>query len=185
MPAYSAARTFVPPPGRTPPRGRRRARRTAAAHRAAATAPGRPAPRTSGNDPVGPTEPAIRGTRDTRDTRDRYGTGGTRAVPTGGTGDGPQEHAAVSARTPAHDAAAEMVRWATFCCAVVPAVLVAYGASVGGAIAAAAGLAAVTGACNELMRRSAPAPPRPAGPRGRRGGGRRGGGRRARRTARD
>ncbi|MCZ7460139.1 hypothetical protein O7595_21495 [Streptomyces sp. WMMC940] len=66
-----------------------------------------------------------------------------------------------------------MVRWATFGCAVVPVVLVAYGTSVGGAAAVAAGLAAVTGACRTLMRRSERPPRRVAGTRGRRGGGRR------------
>ncbi|MCX4823280.1 hypothetical protein OG883_26010 [Streptomyces sp. NBC_01142] len=47
-----------------------------------------------------------------------------------------------------------MVRWAAFSCVLVPVVLVVYGTSVGGAAAAALGLAAVTAACRVLLRHS-------------------------------
>ncbi|MFE3092547.1 hypothetical protein ACFXG1_01830 [Streptomyces sp. NPDC059248] len=52
------------------------------------------------------------------------------------------------------DSADDVVRWAAFSCLLVPVVLVVYGASVGGAAAAALGLAAVTAACRILLRRS-------------------------------
>lgn len=48
----------------------------------------------------------------------------------------------------------EVVRWAAFSCLLVPVVLVVYGSSVGGAAAAALGLAAVTCACRVLLRHS-------------------------------
>ncbi|MFC8505455.1 hypothetical protein ACFU3J_09965 [Streptomyces sp. NPDC057411] len=56
--------------------------------------------------------------------------------------------------TPGQDAASDVVRWAVFCCALVPVVLVVYGTSLGGAAGAAVGLAAVTAACRVLLRRS-------------------------------
>ncbi|MFI8965509.1 hypothetical protein ACIGO8_25750 [Streptomyces sp. NPDC053493] len=52
------------------------------------------------------------------------------------------------------DAASDVVRWAAFCCVLVPVVLLVYGTSVGGAAGAALGLAAVTTACRVLLRRS-------------------------------
>ncbi|MEU8762050.1 hypothetical protein [Streptomyces sp. NPDC048659] len=55
---------------------------------------------------------------------------------------------------PGPDAASDVVRWAVFCCALVPVVLVVYGTSLGGAAGAALGLAAVTAACRVLLRRS-------------------------------
>ncbi|MFF8843081.1 hypothetical protein ACF08N_10140 [Streptomyces sp. NPDC015127] len=55
---------------------------------------------------------------------------------------------------PAADAASDVVRWAAFTCLLVPVVLVVYGTSVGGAAAAALGLAAVTTACRVLLRHS-------------------------------
>ncbi|RVU24571.1 hypothetical protein EOT10_15120 [Streptomyces antnestii] len=83
----------------------------------------------------------------------------------------------------------DVVRWAAFSCVLVPVVLVGYGTSLAGAAGAALGLAAVTGVCRVLLRRSerGAARPRPeptrghGGERGRtvpgaRGGGRRGGG---------
>ncbi|MEJ8657447.1 hypothetical protein [Streptomyces sp. MS1.AVA.4] len=73
----------------------------------------------------------------------------------------------------AGDSVGEVVRWATFSCALVPVVLVAYGAPVGGAVAVALGLAAVTAACAALMRRSERAAARPVRTSGRRGAGRR------------
>ncbi|WP_308404062.1 hypothetical protein [Streptomyces sp. SKN60] len=47
-----------------------------------------------------------------------------------------------------------MVRWAVFCCVLVPVVLLVYGTSLGGAAGTALGLAAVTAACRVLLRRS-------------------------------
>ncbi|RNL71223.1 hypothetical protein EBF04_09505 [Streptomyces sp. I6] len=171
MPAPPAARTFAPPEGRTPPRGHRRAPRTTSARPAAAIAQRGPAFRTRGGGTAAHTTPSAPSARTTPDAR--------------AAGNDPGSPATAQARTPAGDAAAEMVRWATFGCAVVPAVLVAYGTSTGGAIVVAAGLAAVTGACSALMRRCERAFPRPSGPHGRRGRGRRGRGRRARRTTPD
>ncbi|MFE5301312.1 hypothetical protein [Streptomyces sp. NPDC056632] len=54
----------------------------------------------------------------------------------------------------APDPVNDLVRWAVFCCVLVPVVLLGYGASVGGAAGTAAGLAAVTAACRVLLRRS-------------------------------
>ncbi|MFC9395128.1 hypothetical protein ACFTWS_18480 [Streptomyces sp. NPDC057027] len=48
----------------------------------------------------------------------------------------------------------DVVRWAVFCCALVPVVLVLYGTSLGGAAGTALGLVAVTAACRLLLRRS-------------------------------
>ncbi|MGI5398774.1 hypothetical protein ACQEVG_04820 [Streptomyces sp. CA-135486] len=55
---------------------------------------------------------------------------------------------------PSADSASDVVRWAAFSCVLVPVVLVVYGTSVGGAAAAALGLAAVTAACRVLLRKS-------------------------------
>ncbi|TLQ45801.1 hypothetical protein FEF34_24900 [Streptomyces marianii] len=157
MPASPAARTSAPPRGLTPSRGRRRAPRTAAARPAAVPAPDAPAASARSRRTAGRADSANRST-----------------------GEGPGTPMSAAAGTPAGDSAGEVVRWATFGCVVVPVVLVAYDTSVGGAVAVAAGLAAVTGACRALMRRSERAPRRIAGARGRRGGGRR-----ARPTPRD
>ncbi|MET9438829.1 hypothetical protein [Streptomyces sp. NPDC006551] len=51
-------------------------------------------------------------------------------------------------------AAGDVVRWAVFCCVLVPVVLVVYGTSLGGAAGAALGLVAVTAVCRVLLRRS-------------------------------
>ncbi|MFE5915220.1 hypothetical protein ACFQ6B_39945 [Streptomyces wedmorensis] len=48
----------------------------------------------------------------------------------------------------------DVVRWAVFCCALVPVVLVVYGTSLGGAAGTAFGLVSVTAACRVLLRRS-------------------------------
>lgn len=58
----------------------------------------------------------------------------------------PQNH-------PSPDASG-VVRWAVFCCVLVPVVLVWYGISPAAAISAALGLAAVTTACRALLRQS-------------------------------
>ena len=58
-------------------------------------------------------------------------------------------------RTPAaQDTVRDVVRWAAFSCVLVPVVLVGYGTSLAGAAGTALGLAAVTGACRVLLRRS-------------------------------
>ncbi|MFD8012034.1 hypothetical protein [Streptomyces sp. NPDC058955] len=51
-------------------------------------------------------------------------------------------------------AADDVVRWAVFCCALVPLVLIAFGTSLGGAGGAALGLVSVTAACRLLLRRA-------------------------------
>ncbi|GGJ17301.1 hypothetical protein [Streptomyces brasiliensis] len=55
---------------------------------------------------------------------------------------------------PAPDSVTDLVRWAAFSCALVPVVLLWYGASLAGATGTALGPAAVTGACRCLLRRS-------------------------------
>ncbi|WP_349239680.1 hypothetical protein [Streptomyces sp. CC208A] len=50
--------------------------------------------------------------------------------------------------------AGDVVRWAVFCCVLVPLVLVAFGTSLGGAGGTALGLASVTAACRLLLRRA-------------------------------
>ncbi|MEU7069554.1 hypothetical protein AB0B30_10725 [Streptomyces narbonensis] len=52
------------------------------------------------------------------------------------------------------DPADDVVRWAAFCCVLVPVVLVVYGTSLGGAAGTALGLVTVTAACRVLLRRS-------------------------------
>lgn len=52
------------------------------------------------------------------------------------------------------DPAGDVVRWAVFCCALVPLVLLAFGTSLGGAGGTALGLASVTAACRLLLRRA-------------------------------
>ncbi|MFI8768376.1 hypothetical protein ACN9M0_12565 [Streptomyces sp. R-07] len=54
----------------------------------------------------------------------------------------------------AAEQADDVVRWAAFCCVLVPVVLVVYGASLGGAAGTALGLVSVTAACRLLLRRS-------------------------------
>ncbi|MEU6515680.1 hypothetical protein [Streptomyces sp. NPDC046978] len=55
---------------------------------------------------------------------------------------------------PEPDRASDVVRWAAFCCVLVPVVLVWYGISTAAAISAALGLTAVTSACRALLRQS-------------------------------
>ncbi|MFF3907238.1 hypothetical protein ACFYZJ_14855 [Streptomyces sp. NPDC001848] len=55
---------------------------------------------------------------------------------------------------PAPDTASDVIRWAAFCCVLVPTVLVCYGVSLAAAISTALGLAAVTTACRALLRQS-------------------------------
>ncbi|MEU9999661.1 hypothetical protein [Streptomyces sp. NPDC050848] len=54
----------------------------------------------------------------------------------------------------AAESAGDVVRWAVFCCVLVPVVLVVYGTSLGGAAGTAVGLAAVTAVCRVLLRRA-------------------------------
>ena len=62
--------------------------------------------------------------------------------------------AADRATPPPRDTATDVVRWAAFSCLLVPVVLLAYGTSLAGAAGTALGLAAVTGACQVLLRQS-------------------------------
>ncbi|MFJ8361525.1 hypothetical protein [Streptomyces sp. NPDC093984] len=55
---------------------------------------------------------------------------------------------------PAPDTASDVIRWAAFCCVLVPTVLVCYGVSLAAAISTALGLTAVTAACRALLRQS-------------------------------
>lgn len=75
---------------------------------------------------------------------------------------------------PAPDTAGDVVRWAAFSCVLVPVVLLWYGTSLAGAAGTALGLAAVTGVCRILLRRSERCAVRSARPAPR-GGGREGG----------
>ncbi|MFF5253772.1 hypothetical protein ACFY4K_17180 [Streptomyces leeuwenhoekii] len=81
------------------------------------------------------------------------------------------------------DGITDLIRWAAFSCVLVPVVLLWFGTSLAGAAGTALGLAAVTGACRLLLRRSerCAAPP-PAG-HGHTAPGARGGGRRGRGSA--
>ncbi|MER7106283.1 hypothetical protein [Streptomyces sp. NPDC000229] len=63
-------------------------------------------------------------------------------------------HPSASAPSSASESASDVVRWATFSCALVPVVLLVYGTSFGGAAGTALALAAVTAACRVLLRRS-------------------------------
>ncbi|MBL1098011.1 hypothetical protein JK363_15285 [Streptomyces sp. 205] len=54
----------------------------------------------------------------------------------------------------AGEAVTEVIRWASFSCAVVPLVLLMCGLPFGAALAAAAGLAVVTAASRALLRHS-------------------------------
>ncbi|MFJ7180156.1 hypothetical protein ACIQXA_28040 [Streptomyces massasporeus] len=58
------------------------------------------------------------------------------------------------ATPPPRDTATDVVRWAAFSCLLVPVVLLGYGSSPAGAVAATLGLAAVTGVCQVLLRQS-------------------------------
>ncbi|WP_412080189.1 hypothetical protein [Streptomyces sp. SJL17-1] len=70
-----------------------------------------------------------------------------------GTGAGAGAWAAAAGGAGA-DQAGDVVRWAVFCCVLVPVVLLVYGSSLGGATGTALGLVSVTAACRVLLRRS-------------------------------
>ncbi|MFH8575808.1 hypothetical protein OHB11_24495 [Streptomyces zaomyceticus] len=74
-----------------------------------------------------------------------------RTDPTPGTAPGAR---GVAPGAGAAEQAGDVVRWAAFCCVLVPVVLVAYGTSLGGAAGTALGLISVTAACRMLLRRS-------------------------------
>ncbi|WP_395570837.1 hypothetical protein [Streptomyces sp. BK79] len=71
---------------------------------------------------------------------------------------GPRQPAA-----PPRDGVTDLVRWAAFSCFLVPVVLLWCGTSLAGAAGTALGLAAVTGACRVLLRRSERLAARPPG----------------------
>ncbi|CAL9462138.1 MULTISPECIES: hypothetical protein [Streptomyces] len=67
---------------------------------------------------------------------------------------GPHHRAEPTSGPPDRDGVTDLVRWAAFSCFLVPVALLWYGASFAGAAGTALGLAAVTGACRLLLRRS-------------------------------
>ncbi|MFE5657249.1 hypothetical protein ACFQ9H_13810 [Streptomyces sp. NPDC056517] len=71
-----------------------------------------------------------------------------------GTGAGAGSGAGSGIGGAAADQAGDVVRWAVFCCVLVPVVLLVYGSSLGGAAGTALGLVSVTAACRVLLRRS-------------------------------
>ncbi|KFG75383.1 hypothetical protein [Streptomyces mutabilis] len=76
--------------------------------------------------------------------------------PSGATGAG-------AAAPPPRDGVTELVRWAAFSVVLVPVVLLHFGTSFTGAAGTALGLAAVTGVCRLLLRRSQRVAGRPPG----------------------
>ncbi|MDX3229820.1 hypothetical protein [Streptomyces sp. ME19-01-6] len=68
--------------------------------------------------------------------------------------DAPREGSGHLARTPAGEAAGEVIRWGAFSCVLVPVVLLVCGSPFGAAAGAAVGLAAVTAVSRTLLRRS-------------------------------
>ncbi|MFJ7234016.1 hypothetical protein ACIQVF_31220 [Streptomyces tendae] len=80
---------------------------------------------------------------------------------------GPHHRAEPTSGPSDRDGVTDLVRWAAFSCFLVPVALLWYGASFAGAAGTALGLAAVTGACRLLLRRSERVAARP---RARRGG---------------
>ncbi|MFC9060643.1 hypothetical protein ACFTXB_21735 [Streptomyces sp. NPDC057074] len=63
-------------------------------------------------------------------------------------------HPAEPTSAPSRDGVTDLVRWAVFSCFLVPVALLWYGASFAGTAGTALGLAAVTGVCRLLLRRS-------------------------------
>lgn len=61
----------------------------------------------------------------------------------------------------APDRVRELIRWSAFGCVLAPGTLLTCGASTGSATGAALGLAAITGVCWALLRRSERGPARP------------------------
>ncbi|MFE4306759.1 hypothetical protein [Streptomyces sp. NPDC056891] len=79
---------------------------------------------------------------------------GTGAGAGSGTGSGTGSGAGSGIGGATADQAGDVVRWAVFCCVLVPVVLLVYGSSLGGAAGTALGLVSVTAACRVLLRRS-------------------------------
>lgn len=101
---------------------------------------------TSSPDP-GPAPSPAPGRRRPPESSRRNGT----AARAGGVG---TTAGAGSAGSATAESAGDVVRWAVFCCALVPVVLVVYGTSLGGAAGTALGLATVTAVCRVLLRRA-------------------------------
>ncbi|MEW1695617.1 hypothetical protein [Streptomyces sp. NPDC091278] len=99
--------------------------------------PAPPPVREPGTAPGAGTDPGARTDADTG-----AGTPDAGAGPGAGAGTGPA------------DQAGDVVRWAVFCCALVPVVLLVYGSSLAGAAGTACGLVSVTAACRLLLRRA-------------------------------
>ncbi|MFF0274794.1 hypothetical protein ACIQ9R_14235 [Streptomyces sp. NPDC094447] len=74
--------------------------------------------------------------------------------PYGGTGATTGSDEGTAAGAAGADQSGDVVRWAAFCCVLVPVVLLVYGSSLGGATGTALGLVSVTAACRALLRRS-------------------------------
>ncbi|MFJ7986938.1 hypothetical protein [Streptomyces sp. NPDC096351] len=74
--------------------------------------------------------------------------------PYGGTGATTGSDEGTAAGAAGADQSGDVVRWAVFCCVLVPVVLLVYGSSLGGATGTALGLVSVTAACRALLRRS-------------------------------
>ncbi|MEU3728007.1 hypothetical protein AB0E81_01130 [Streptomyces sp. NPDC033538] len=92
------------------------------------------------------------------------GTPHTPAAPdTPDTPDGPGAPDGPEPVAPLRDGVTDLVRWAAFSCFLVPVVLLWYGTSFAGTAGTALGLAAVTGACRLLLRRSERVAARPPG----------------------
>ncbi|MEU3604277.1 hypothetical protein AB0E83_02225 [Streptomyces sp. NPDC035033] len=115
-----------------------------------------PAPSTSAPTASAPSVPAVRSRR-----RARVPGPAAPAAPGAGGSAGPAaESGAEPGAGPGRaggglaDPAGDVVRWAVFCCVLVPLVLVAFGTSLGGAGGAALGLVSVTAACRLLLRRA-------------------------------
>ncbi|MGC9500059.1 hypothetical protein [Streptomyces sp. WG7] len=76
------------------------------------------------------------------------------ADPPSGTPDTSATPDAPEPAAPLRDGVTDLVRWAAFSCFLVPVVLLWYGTSFAGTAGTALGLAAVTGVCRLLLRRS-------------------------------
>ncbi|WP_328538640.1 hypothetical protein [Streptomyces sp. NBC_00344] len=64
---------------------------------------------------------------------------------------------------PSSGSANDVVRWAAFCCVLVPLVLLVHGSGIGDSVLTGSGLVAVTAACRLLLRQSERGAARSAG----------------------
>ncbi|MFJ5139846.1 hypothetical protein [Streptomyces sp. NPDC088707] len=103
--------------------------------------------------PSGAADPDPGSGRGAAGTAPRAGAGAG-ATAGGGAGAGSGTGSGTGGGAAAADQAGDVVRWAVFCCVLVPVVLLAYGSSLGGAAGTALGLVSVTAACRVLLRRS-------------------------------